>query len=107
MEATGVYHEAFAYYLDSEHEKISIVLPSKISNYIRTLQVKTITDQTASDAICQFGLERRLDEWHAPNEQYKQMRQLTRERDQIVTERTMLKNKLHAEKSEAFPNKNL
>ena len=106
MEATGVYHEAFAYYLDSEHEKISIVLPSKISNYIRTLQVKTITDQTASDAICQFGLERRMDEWHAPNEKYKQMRQLTRERDQIVAERTMLKNQLHAEKSEAFPNKN-
>jgi transposase len=106
MEATGVYHESFAYFLDGEHEKISIVLPSKISNYIRTLNVKTITDQTASDAICQFGLERRLDEWHAPNEQYSQMRQLTRERDQLVTERTMLKNQLHAEQSEAFPNKN-
>jgi transposase len=106
MEATGVYHEAFAYFLDSHAEKTSIVLPSKISHYIRTLEVKTITDQTAADAICQFGLERRLDEWHAPDEKYRQMRQLTRERDQLVAERSMNKNQLHAEETEAFPNKN-
>ena len=31
------------------------------------------------------------------------MRQLTRERDQIVEERTMAKNPLHAEETEAFP----
>lgn len=57
MEATGVYHESFAYFLDEQNLKTCIVLPNKISNYMRTLEINTITDRTASDAICQFGLE--------------------------------------------------
>lgn len=104
MEATGVYHESFAYYLDSIGQELSIVLPNKISNYFKTLDVKTITDKTASEAIAQFGLERKLDKWVKPNATFKKMRQLTRERGQIIDERTVLKNQLHAEKSEAEPN---
>jgi hypothetical protein len=34
------------------------------------------------------------------------LKQLTRERDQIVDERTVAKNRLHAEEKEAFPNIN-
>ena len=106
MEATGVYHESFAYYLDLNEQEVSIVLPNKISNYFRTLEVKTVTDKTASEAITQFGLERSLDKWVKPNPTFKKIRQLTRERGQIIDERTVLKNQLHAEKSEAEPSKN-
>jgi transposase len=105
MEATGVYHEALAYFLDEKGYEVSIVLPNKISNYFRTLDVKTITDKTASEAIARFGLERKLDTWKRPKEIFKRLRQLTRERDQIVQERTMAKNQLHAEQTEAEPNK--
>ncbi len=104
MEATGVYHESFAYYLADRTLKIAIVLPNKISNYMRSLTIKTVNDQTAANAICQFGLERQLDYWEQPDPTYRQMKQLTRERDQIIDERTMCKNQLHAEKSGAFPN---
>src|SRR5882724_416652 len=45
MEATGVYHEAFAYFLDERGFELTIVLPNKLSNYSRTLDVKTITDK--------------------------------------------------------------
>src|SRR5438067_9489877 len=38
MEATGVYHEALAYFLDEKGYELSIVLPNKISNYMRTLE---------------------------------------------------------------------
>jgi len=103
MEATGIYHEAFAYFLDGHQQDISIVLPNKMSNYMRTLETKTITDKTASEAISRFGLERKLDNWHRPKETYRKMQQLTRERDQLVLERTMLKNQLHAEESGALP----
>lgn len=61
MEATGVYHENLAYTLDSLDLELSVVLPNKISNYFRTLETKTITDKTASQAITRFGLERKLD----------------------------------------------
>jgi transposase len=105
MEATGVYHEALAYFLSENGYEISIVLPNKISNYIRTLEVKTITDKTASEAITRFGLERKLDLWQKPRDIFKRLRQLTRERGQIVEERTGVKNQLHAEQVEAEPNK--
>jgi transposase len=104
MEATGVYHESLAYFLDEKGYELSVVLPNKISNYFRTLEVKTVTDKTASEAIALFGLERKLDRWQRPKAIFKQLKQLTRERDQIVAERTMIKNQLHAEEVEAEPN---
>lgn len=106
MEATGVYHQKIAYFLDEEGYNVSIVMPNKISNYMRTLEIKTITDNTCSKAIAQFGLERKLDLWKRPNPVYKKLQQLTRERDQIVSERVAVKNQLHAEKTEAEPHQN-
>ena len=104
MEATGVYHQKFAYYLDENKLNLSIVLPNKISNYMRTLDLKTITDKSCSEAIARFGLERQLNLWKRPKEVYKKLQQLTRERNQIVEERVMVKNQLHAEEAEAEPN---
>ena len=105
MEATGVYHEKLAYFLFEKNESVSIVLPNKISAYARSLTIKTVTDKTASEAIAQFGLERHLESWAPPKAIYKQLQQLTRERGQIVDERTIVKNQLHAENAEAKPNK--
>lgn len=104
METSGVYHEGLAYFLEEKGCELTIVLPNKISNYMRTLELKTITDKTCSQAIALFGLERKLDTWKRPKEIFRKMRQLTRERDQIVVERTIVKNQLHAEQAEAFPN---
>jgi len=104
MEATGVYHEALAYYLTDNGSEVSIVLPNKISNYFRTLDVNTITDKTASEAIARFGLERKLEVWKKPKKIFRDLKQLTRERDQLIVDRTILKNQLHAESVEAFPN---
>jgi transposase len=104
MEATGVYHESLAYYLDDQQLELSIILPNKISNYARSLDVKTVTDKTASQAICMFGLERNTEKWKRPNPLFKKLRQLSRERGQLIQMRTISKNQLHAEQSEAQPN---
>ena len=104
MEATGVYHESLAYYLEGKSHEVSIILPNKISNYFKTLEVKTKTDKTDSEVIARFGLERKLDQWKRPKQIFKSLKQLTRERDQTVEMRTMAKNQLHAERAEAFPN---
>lgn len=105
MEATGVYHEKLAYLLDEKKYDVSVVLPNKIRNFFLTLDVKTVTDKTAADAIAQFGLGRKLDNWHRPKPLFRELRQLTRERDQVVQDRTITKNQLHAETTEAVPNK--
>lgn len=106
MEATGVYHQKFAYYLDDNQVELTVVLPNKISNYMRTLSIKTITDETCADAIALFGLERKLEIWKRPDPGYDLLRDLTRERDQIVLERVVIKNQLHAQSARAIPNKN-
>ncbi|MCH2223218.1 MAG: IS110 family transposase [Crocinitomicaceae bacterium] len=103
MEATGVYHEKLAYFLFEQNCQVSIVLPNKISNYMRTLTIKTITDKISSMAIAQFGLERKVQLWNPPQKIYQNLRHLTRERDQIVYERASIKNQLHAEKKQAYP----
>jgi transposase len=105
MEATGVYHESLAYFLAGNGDEVTIVLPNKISNYHRTLQVKTITDKTSAETIARFGLERNLEVWQQPKPLFKKLRQLTRERDQLVQSRTVAKNQLHAEMAEAQPGK--
>ena len=105
MEATGVYHESLAYFLTDLKLPVSIILPNKINSYAKTLNTKTVTDKTASEAIAQFGIERTTDLWQQPTPVYKKSRQLTRERDQIVFERTLVKNQLHAERAEGRPNK--
>ena len=104
MEATGVYHEALAYWLDDNGADVSIVLPNKISNFFKTLDINTITDRTASEAIARFGLERKLLPWQRPKEIFSELKQLTRERNQLIDERAVLKNQLHAEQARAFPN---
>ena len=103
MEATGVYHESLAYYLDDHGYEVCIVLPNKISNFARTLDTKTVTDDTASEAITFFALSRKLEKWIKPTGVYRKIRHLTRERMQLIDERTMLKNQLHAEKAQAEP----
>jgi transposase len=105
MEATGVYHENFAYHLFDNGYNVSIILPNKMSNYFKTLTVKTVTDDTMSEVIMQFGIERKLDNWQAPTGIYRKLRQLTRERSQLLDERVVIKNQIHAEKASAFPSK--
>jgi transposase len=104
MEATGVYHEALAYHLSAKAYTVSIVMPNKIANFFRTLEVKTITDKTMSAAIALYGLEKSLDTWIPAQKVYRELRQVTRERDQLVQERNVNKNQLHAEQTEAYPN---
>ena len=103
MEATGIYHESVAYFLHEKSMEVSIILPNKISNYARTLDTKTVTDKTSSEAIMLFGLERKLDNWEPPKGIYKKLQQLTRERCQLTEEQTVIKNQIHAEESEAHP----
>jgi transposase len=103
MEATGVYHESLAYFLSNKTYQVSIVMPNKITNFFRTLEIKTVTDKSMSEAIALFGLEKKLDNWIQPKKVFRELRQITRERDQLIAERTILKNQLHAEEVEAYP----
>lgn len=106
VEATGVYHEKLAEYLFDNGFDISVILPMRISNFAKSLQTKTTTDKTASEAISQFGLLKKLDKWQKPDNTYRLLRNLTRERGQLMQQRIIAKNQLHAEETGAWANKN-
>src|ERR1700744_2105044 len=68
------------------------------------VSITTVTDKTAAEAITRFGLERKLQHWEKPKPVFKKLQHLTRERDQLIQTRTLIKNQLHAEQAQAEPN---
>jgi transposase len=97
MEATGVYYESLAYYLEGEGSIIHVLLPNKVKKYAASFNIKSKTDKIDSKILGQMGVERVLDTWKLSSKFYRHLRTLSRERQQIVVERTRIKNQLHAE----------
>jgi transposase len=104
VEATGVYHEQVSLWLHGQGSDISVVLPNKIKHFAATEKIKTVTDKVSAQTIALFGLAKKLDSWEPPKAVYNGLRQLTRERDQLNAEMTVIKNQLHAERAGAWPN---
>lgn len=104
MEATGVYHERLACFLYDNQQNVIVVLPTRASNYAKSLEVKTITDKEASRTLTRMGLEKKMDLWVKPDPLYNHLKQLTREREQLQKSKTVCNNQIHAEKKSAWPN---
>ena len=102
VEAAGVYHEALSVFLIDHGKSVSIVLPNRASAFQKTLVCKTITDKTASENLCIMGLQRKLDLWQKPDEVFTLLRSLSRERNQLIKERTQITNQLHAGQHSVF-----
>jgi transposase len=96
MEATGVYYEKLAYFLNDKGFQIHVIVPSQAKKYIQSTGVKTKTDKIDAKSLMQLGLERNLKNWIAPEQYFYQLRTLTRERESILTERTQLLNQKHS-----------
>lgn len=96
MEATGAYHIALADYLYDHKAIVGVVLPNKISNYMRTVVLKTINDDTSSECIAEYGARHQIKPWVKPEASLLQLRDLMRERHALVDQRTVAKNQKHA-----------
>ena len=106
LEATGVYYEGLAYFLWKEPDfKVYIVLPNKVKNYSKSLDFKSKTDRIDAQILSRFGLERELRIWQPISGNLLELKQLTRERDMLVRNRTATANQLHAAEHQGKPNK--
>lgn len=105
LEATGVYHEHLAYYLDEAGYHVSIVLPNKSKKYLQSIGIKSKNDKIDAKGLAQMGAEQNLPKWTRPDEIYVQLRALTRQYQSIQEQITAEKNRLHAEEHSACPNK--
>lgn len=98
VEATGVYHEEFVYYLkDNTDFIVCVILPNKVKAFGKSLNIKTKTDKTDAKIISQMGIERELKEWEPMSPNLRQLRQLTRHRTQLLETKTAISNRLHAQ----------
>jgi transposase len=103
MEATGVYYENLAYYLQDKGFILHVVLPNRSKSYGKSLGQKSKTDKIDARTLAQMGLERNLRVWHPLKPVFKDLRQLTRERERLSNTKTILSNQLHSCKHEAMP----
>jgi transposase len=104
MEATGVYHEQLACFISDKGVSLSVVLAKRAKDFSKTLQIKTTNDKISSQYLAIMGLEKKLDLWKKPEKVYIDLKQFTREREQLMGLRTEVKNHIHAEQSGAWPN---
>lgn len=96
MEATGVYYEQLAHHLHKTKQSVVVVLPNKVKNYIKSLNVKTKNDFVDARAIAQIGAERKFDLWEPPTPLFLELRQLTRLHEQLQCQKVALQNMLHS-----------
>lgn len=98
MEATGVYYENLAYWLDSMGKKLSVLLPGKVKHYGRSLNIKTKTDNVDAQMLSRLGLERKLENWQMPSTSMREIKYLCREYKEIKAKLVVSRNQLHAKK---------
>lgn len=96
MEATGVYHEALAYFLANQELSVSVQLANKAKNFAKSLNQKSKTDKADAQTIALMGIERDLELWQKPQVFWRRLRSLCRERVALIEEKTKINNQLHA-----------
>ncbi len=102
MEFTGVYYEQLAYFLKGNNNIVYMVIPSKSKKYCESLSYASKTDKLDAQSLSWMGLERELRQWNPISNLFLNIRNLTREREELLKERTTAKNRLHAAKKQAI-----
>jgi transposase len=103
MEATGVYHEAAAYFLVDKGYPLSIVLPNKAKKYMQSLGLKSKNDRIDASGLAQMGCDQRLALWQKPTEETMQLRDLTRYLEFLHTQMTDCRNRLESYEHRGVP----
>ena len=96
MEATGIYHENCAYYLFDKKFSVSIILPNKAKKYLEAIGLKSKNDSIDAKGLSKMGAEQCLDLWQPMGTFFYQLRLLTRQHQNVVELKTVLKNQLTA-----------
>lgn len=98
LEATGVYHEELLYFLYNNGKNVCLELPQRIKYFAKSKGIKTKNDKVDSKTIADYGLDRQLRFWQPPSEQFRKLRDLSREHTDITNLKTVVQNRLHAAK---------
>lgn len=96
IEATGVYHEGVSYYMKDAEFPVSVILPNTGKHFAKSLNIKSKNDKIDAQLLSRMGLERQLALWKGLDGNLLKIRHLTREKEALVANRTVILNQLHA-----------
>ena len=108
MEATGNYSTELALWMLSQRPTLrpAIANPRHTSAFIKSMGVRNKTDRLEARALGFYGVERRPPAYQAPSPEMAELRALSRYRDNLVRERTALKNRIKETRDSPFVKKN-
>lgn len=107
MEATGIYYENLAYFLDDNNQYVSVILPNKTKAFMQSYNIKTKNDDVDAKLLARMGLERTLKRWQPLSSNMRTLKKLCRERVMLLNEKTAVCNRLHAEKNSHQPHNDI
>lgn len=98
MEATGIYHIAFALFLFERGEEVYVVNPAQVKSYAHSQGSRTKTDEKDSAIIAHFGVKppRNAKPFSPPPPEYHELRGLLARLEQIDKMIRQEKNRLEA-----------
>lgn len=105
LEASGVYHEQLAWFLNEKNYPVSIILPNKAKNYMKALGLKSKNDKIDAQGLSRMGAEQNLPLWQPCSKQLLSLKRLTRHYERLQNTKTSINNQLHAIKHCYEPNK--
>lgn len=107
MEATGVYYESCALYLFKKKHKVSVILPNKAKKYLQAIGLKSKNDSIDAKGLAQMGAEQALKLWQPFGEYFYELRQYTRQYQNMQEQKTIFNNQLHSLKHGMYSNKTI
>jgi transposase len=96
MEATGVYHERLCDFLYDLGKRVCVIVPTMTKNYAKSLGKQSKNDKVDSQILAQLGLERELKQWQPFSPKIRDLRDLTRQYENMQVLKNQLGNQLHA-----------
>jgi transposase len=96
MEATGVYYERCALFLQKQGFRVSVILPTKAKRYLQALGLKSKNDKIDAEGLARMGAEQQLPKWSAASPDMYSLRLLTRQHEDLQKSITSFSNQLHA-----------
>lgn len=107
MEATGVYHENCALYFSERKYNTSIILPNKAKHYLISLGLKSKNDSIDAKGLSKMGAEQCLELWNPMGKFFYELRQYTRQYQNLQEQKTVFNNQLHALEHAMFKSKKM
>ncbi len=94
MEATNVYWEALATFLDAKGYTVSVVNPARIKGYAQATMQRNKTDKLDSAVTASFCRTHRPSAWQPLSEEHRRLRALVRHREDLLQTQLQQQNRL-------------